>query len=170
MNKRTEIRTAFVTLLQLKLPSIPNISGSRHRLISKDELPFINVYCGNETARIFNASPRLYLRELEIVIDIYYRSKEDIDAALEALMSQVETIIGNEDRFTLENVVDEIYYTSASIAPDGREAIQETGVASLRYNVTYQSSSGVPIGDLTHFNNLFADFGGKASTELTDIF
>lgn len=169
-NKRTEVRTAFVTFLAGKIPAITNILGSRHSVIAKEELPLINVYCGDEQAEVFDVSPRRYKRTLEVVIEIYHRAKEDIDGELEEVMRQVEYHIDREDLFTLYNDVAEIIYTGARISPDGREATQETGVATIRYNVIYFSRTGEHTDDLPEFDQIDGDLSGAALLEIRNLF
>lgn len=162
-NRRTEIRTAFVDFLKGKIPLIPNVYAAHRRPLEDEELPAIIVSLGEESSSIFNASPRQYERELEVVIEIYLRSKNNIEEDLELVMRMVEYAINREDRFSLYQSVAEIIYTGATVSPDGREATQESGVATLRYKVVYYTWAGKYADDLPELESLFADWDGLAS-------
>lgn len=170
MNKRKQIRNGVVSYLTASLPGISSILGARHRQVSDDELPAINVWCGSETAQRFDESPRRYKRELELNIDIYARSKALIDEVIEDLITQVEYYMDGGDLLGMESIISEIIYTSQSISADGRDHTQETGVGTIRYSVEYYTRAGAFTDDLPDFNTITGAINEGTLFEVTNVF
>ena len=168
-HKRTLIREAFRELIAGKLPAGINVSSARHRQIPNELLPLVNIKLGNEEAVIFNESPRMYKKTLEVTIETYAKAKDNIDVIAEDIMILVEAIIDNEDLFTLPDDVQEVIYKGSNVSPDGREAVQESFVAILRYEVIYFSDAGKVFENPAEFDEIYANFKDLASTEILDI-
>lgn len=157
-NQRTAIREGLRSFLAGKIPSIPNVQSIRHRMIEREELPFINIVALDEDADVFDVSPRRYKRTLEIHVEIYVQAKAGVDNLLESVMSQIEVHIDSEDRPNLNNVISEIIYLGSTVEPDGREAVQESAIGTIRYAVTYFTKAGsIAIAD---FKTVSAELNG----------
>ena len=161
-NRRTAIREGFRSFLAGKIPSIPNVKSVNHRMISREELPFINIVATEEEADVFDVAPRRYKRTIDIAVEIYIQAKENIDSVVESVMAQVEYCINREDRFNLYDVVDEIIYVGSSVNPDGREATRESAVGTIRYQVSYFTFAGKDQSILPEYFGVNADWAGDA--------
>lgn len=168
--KRTMIRNAFRDFLTTKLPPGIFVKTSRRRILdAKDELPCVIVTSGSEEASIFNQAPRQYRRTLELNLEIYVREKTAIEDAVESLMELIELAIDNEDLFTLHGEVNEIIYRGSIVSPDGREATQESAVAMIRYEISYDTDAGKVWNDAEDFDEIYANISDLIDTEITNI-
>lgn len=141
-HKRKEIRYAFKSLLEGKTRALFRIWCSRSRPIFDHETPAVLIWSGDETIEKFNEAPIRYKRTLEINIECYVDSVDEIDDDVDLIMAQVEKAIEDADLFTLARTVDTIEPLGSSVELRG-ETSREGAVGTLRYAVVYYTSAGV---------------------------
>lgn len=75
----------------------------------EQELPAIVVYTMDESAEIYSAAPREYLRKVELVVEIHAAGTETLDDTLDTIARQVEMVLMADD--TLGDTVNDLQYT-----------------------------------------------------------
>lgn len=138
--QRKLIRTAAAAHLKNRTRAGANVFPSRSKPLwdhEDVELPAICVYCGRETITVFQESPRLYKRELELRIEIG-ASGEDADDQLDDIGDAVERAIGRSNRLTYakEQTVADILLSNEQIEFSG-EGRKTTGALVIVYTAEY---------------------------------
>lgn len=131
---RKAIRKNIATALMNNTDAEANVFASRTRKISAKSLPAILVYTREETAEVFNESPRELKRVVSVAIEIAARADEDLDDQLDDIAQQVEDIMSEQQ--TLEDVASDVLLTRTEIqlTADGDN---QHGACILTYDVTY---------------------------------
>ncbi len=168
-HKRILIRDAFTAFIDSKIPPGINVTSSLRRDISEEDLPLINVTSGNEEQEIFNQAPRIYRRTLDVNVEIYAKAKTAIQDVLDQLAEFLEYIIDREDLFTLHGEVKEIICLGTNTDINGKQAVQESGLETLRYQVVYDTDAGKYYDAQPDFDEIFANISDLVSTEILDI-
>lgn len=152
---RKTIRQNIAAVLMGNTAALANVFASRTRKISAASLPAILVYTKQETAEIFNVSPRELKRVLTVGIEIVARTDDGLDDELDDIAAQVERIMSENQ--TLGDVASEIQYTGADIALTA-DGDNQHGGCTLAYDVTYYTldvsegvaGDGVPAANVLH--------------------
>lgn len=139
--QRKLIRTAAAAHLMNKTPAGGNVFPSRSAPLWEEiELPAICIYCGRESITVFQESPRVYERELELKIEIGV-SGADADDQLDEIGHAVEQTIGRSNRLTYakEQTVADIILASEQIE-FREEARKIVGALVIVYTATYYTT------------------------------
>lgn len=164
-NMRKKIRHAFAAMLDKKTNAEDRVYPSRIRHIETDELPLISVWTNDESAEVADVAPRRYKRELTVNVVAYLKDSDRVDDEMDDLITQIENVFDNEDLFSLQNDVEEIFFTGSRTVKQGQEATEETIYAALSYTVVYNTWAGARSDDEEDYLSISADFDEKASTE-----
>lgn len=155
--QRKLIRTTAAAYLRNNTPVGASVFASRSSPLwdqeDEQELPAICVYSGRETITLFQESPRIYKRELELKIEIG-ATGADADDQLDDIGDAVERVIGRSNRLTYANeqTVADILLSSESIEFSG-VGKRTIGALLIVYTATYYSSEpdefdSEPVDDL----------------------
>lgn len=131
---RKAIRHAITDVLLGNTDAGANVFPSRILPVWATELPYIAVYTRDETAEIFNESPRELKRVVSVAIEIGGRADESLDDVLDDLAQQVERIMSENQ--TLGDVASNVLLTRTDIAL-ADEGQQKHGGCVMTYEVTY---------------------------------
>lgn len=135
---RTAIRKQAVAQLLGLTSAGSSVYASRVApLISngwQNELPAICVYTMDEGGEIFNAAPREYLRNVQLVVEIHANADEALDDVLDVIARQVENLLLQDD--TLGDTVNDLRYaqTRMVIRDEGEDLI---GGCRIVFNAEY---------------------------------
>lgn len=89
---RKNIRAAAVAILKNSNTAAgQNVFSNRIRPFNPEELPAINILTKEENITLNNVAPRIYERELELVIVCAEKAKNSIDDDLDDLSQEIET-------------------------------------------------------------------------------
>lgn len=69
-NQRREIREEVAKLLMFETDAGARVTPNRTVAVNDTDLPHISIYSLQETARIYSESPRIYDRELSLIVEI----------------------------------------------------------------------------------------------------
>lgn len=131
---RKAIRHAIAAVLLNNTAAGAHVYASRTRKIPASSLPAILIYTREESAEIYNASPRELKRVLSVGIEIAARADDDLDDALDDIAQQVERIMSENQ--TLSDTASDVLLTRTDIALTS-EGDNQHGSAILAYDVTY---------------------------------
>jgi hypothetical protein len=100
------IRDAVVEGLKLERTAAgERVYGNRTRPVWKDTLPVLLVFTREERAELFQVSPKVYRRTLEVVVDLVAedqgQSDDAVDDRLDALAEEVERFFFRDSRLGL---------------------------------------------------------------------
>lgn len=132
---RTQIRERVTTLLNGNTSAGNKVYESRIYPIDNNNLPAILIYTKQEQINEYSISkPRTQFRELNLVIEIYLKSENDIDSQVDSICLEIEKIISNDS--TLNGLAKDVVLTNTDInfSDEGEKPIV---MANLNYNVTY---------------------------------
>lgn len=135
-SNRKAIRHAIADVLKGNTDAGDNVFPSRVRPIWSTELPYIAVYTRDESAEIFNASPRELRRTLTVAIEIGAKGDDAFDDALDDIAHQIERIMSENQ--TLDGIASDIVLSRTDIEL-AAEGDKQHGGAVLSYDVTYYS-------------------------------
>ena len=172
--QRKLIRKAAAAILQMNPPVVPkaeNIFSSRAAPYWEDyELPAVCVYAQRETIEIYQVSPRLYKRDLELKIEVVAGGR-NADDDLDDIGDAIERRIGRSDCLTYANEaqVDDIILSSQQIEfRDEGDKIQ--GALVITYTATYYTSepdeyAPDPVDDLDTVGTQYSLDGEQAEAD-----
>jgi hypothetical protein len=173
-HQRQLIREAVKVMVLNQGPWLERVYTNRNRALSarpnprseRSQLPALVIYTRNEKATIFNAAPREYKCEVEVVIEIVADATDDVDDLLDTMAATVERIIGRDD--TLAETADDCEYvgTDMTIIESGVE--RSIGAVALSFQAVYYRMA--PDGDLGTDGEPAPDGGYNATLpDLVDI-
>lgn len=183
--QRKLIRKAAAAYLKNRTPAGANVFASRCAPLwdqeDSVELPAICVYSGREAITLFQESPRLYKRELELKVEIGANGETDngepssdpdfLDDQLDDIGDAVERVIARSNRLTYrkEQTVADIVLSSETIefSGSGRKTI---GALVIVYTATYYTPEpdeydSEPLDDL---NTVHTDYDLNAQQQPAD--
>jgi hypothetical protein len=133
---RKQIRKRVQTIFKGRTPAADRVYTSRSETLWNRELPAINVTADAERTRIYNDSPRIYMRTLELKIQIAAGSLDGVE--VDDYLDDYGRLIGRillEDA-TLGIKVDDVIETGSLYTnpPEGSESF---GGAEFSYDVQY---------------------------------
>lgn len=166
---RKAIRAAFKTALVGNTAAGENVYVSRAVPIWESELPAILIYSREETATIFNESPRELERKLTIAVEIAAKADENLDDTLDDIAEQVsqEMRRGEPLNQTLVGLVHDVVYTGAELILTADGDKQQHGACVMTYEVTYYTQEVAPDSELDAFETGGAEIKPVPSTPTT---
>lgn len=142
-HQRQIIREAAAAMLVNQGPWLERVFTNRNRSLSarpnqrsdRSQLPALVIYTRNEKATIFNAAPREYRCDVEVIIEIVADATDDVDDLLDGMAETVERIFGRDD--TIAETADDCEYvgTDMTIIESGVE--RAIGAVALTFQATY---------------------------------
>lgn len=135
-NNRVAIRAALSALLSGNTNADTNVFINRGSPLWKTEFPAILVYTKEESATPESIQVRRYIRDLQLLIDVKVQATDASDDALDAVVSQVETIMADNSSISGTVLSSILSKTEISVNSDAEEDI---GVATLTYECKYIS-------------------------------
>ncbi|WVR18334.1 hypothetical protein y223_00054 [Bordetella phage PY223] len=130
---RKAIRNAIAAVLMNNTNAGGSVFASRTRKIPASALPAILVYTRQETAEVFNESPRELERTLTVAIEVVARADDDLDDVLDDIGAQIERIISENQT---PGGASDILYTGAEITLTD-EGNNQHGGCVMTYDATY---------------------------------
>lgn len=133
-SQRKAIRHAIAAVLLNNTTAGASVFASRTRKVPVSALPAILVYTREETAEVFNESPRQLKRVLSVGIEITTRADDALDDALDDIADEVERIMSENQ--TLGDTASDVLLARTEITLTG-DGDNQYGSAVLAYDVTY---------------------------------
>lgn len=159
--QRKRIRQAIVAALLNKTDAGANVFASRARKVFAHELPAILVYAREESAEVFNDSPRELRRVLSVGIEIAAAANDALDDTLDDIAEQVEATL--RENQTLGGIVSDLVLTRAEIQFSG-DGEKVHGACVLTYDATYYTYDVASGSDLVPFERAHVDWRQSGAT------
>lgn len=138
-HKRTDIRTALVSLLKGTAPGYATDADQRvfaNRTHNLNQLPAIVIYDEQETASPRDLRSTQYIRTINTKIEITVEATTSYDSALDDICKQVEDLI-SADRSITGTASTSVYINTELIFDGSGE--KPVGKATLHYEIKYLS-------------------------------
>lgn len=142
-HQRQVIREAAKVMLLNQGPWLDRVFTNRMRALSqrpaqrsdRSQLPALVIYTRKETADIFNAAPREYKCQVEVIIEIVADATDDVDDLLDGMAETVERILGRDD--TIAETADDCEYVGADMTIVDGGVERAIGAVALTFQATY---------------------------------
>ncbi len=140
-HKRTELRAALVGLLTGTGPAYATsvddkVYTNRIHNTAKEKLPAIFIHDADESASLTTLPGRRYQRTWTVRIEaIIEASQTGYDTTLDALVSEIETLLHNNPTLDVAGVPNGLTYTGTEIVYE--PANKTIGSATLTYEIKY---------------------------------
>ncbi|NDY41253.1 hypothetical protein G3N55_00110 [Dissulfurirhabdus thermomarina] len=143
---RKLIRDAVVQLLAAGATAAGSrVWPGRYRRLSPQELPALLVYCRqDEAGRRIADAPRLYGRELRLVVAAVVAGTGALDDQLDDLAREVEVLLENNE--TLGGLCLDLVYAGTRLEVDA-DVDPPVGQAEIEWLVTYEDDLKTPVAD-----------------------
>lgn len=157
LHPRKQIRDAIVSSLSGKTGAGAKVYANRVRPWRGGNLPAIGVYLSSETADHEDSSPRHYLREADIVVEIVAAADGQLDDLLDAIALQVEAVILADPTMdaTLGDLLEDLVMTGTETQLD-KDGDTIIGKAAITFTATYRTLPPEPT--LDDFNTGHVDW------------
>lgn len=147
--QRANIRNITTDLLRGATDAGDNVVSSRRVPNLEENLPSISVYTPSESTRLYSESPLVYLRDLNLEVEILTRAIDDPDSAdaCDAICDAVEIILEEQDQNADGVLGCEIEKIHLQAISQDMEQVGETVITStrLQFLCTYVREGAIPI-------------------------